>query len=88
MCGIQDYADASSVNLALKLKAPDKEDAPLPLAQDQDGQIELRYFDEKKYLAKTKVKDGQDAYMRHKFNQVASDNFPSNRRVPDVRHAK
>ncbi len=69
------------------LKASGNEEAPA-LLEDQGGQIKLRYFDEKKYLAKTKVREGQDAYSRHKFNQVASDNFPSNRRVPDVRHAK
>lgn len=44
------------------------------------------YFNEKAYIDKKRVKHGQDAYTRHKFNQAVSDDIPSNREIPDVRN--
>lgn len=51
-------------------------------------QLSWRYFDEKGYVAVARIKPGEDAYERHKFNQEASDALPSNRAVPDTRHPK
>ncbi|CAD5118027.1 DgyrCDS6767 [Dimorphilus gyrociliatus] len=44
------------------------------------------YFDEKKYIDKTRIKPGEDAYARNKFNQAASDDIPSGRDIPDARN--
>lgn len=49
-------------------------------------QLSWRYFDEKGYVAVSRVKQGADPYERHKFNQEASDALPSNRAIPDTRH--
>ena len=46
------------------------------------------YFDEGKYIAATKLRPGEDAYKRNKFNQAATDALPSNRAVPDTRNKK
>ena len=45
-----------------------------------------KYFDESSYIEKTKLKPGQDAYKRNKFNQAASDALTSNRNIPDTRN--
>ncbi|ODM95006.1 Polypeptide N-acetylgalactosaminyltransferase 2 [Orchesella cincta] len=43
-------------------------------------------FDQEVYLHGDKVLRGQDAYGKTKFNQVASDNLPIDRSIPDTRH--
>jgi len=48
--------------------------------------LQWQYFDERAYVDKTKLKPGQDAYARNKFNQAACDQLMSNRDVPDSRH--
>lgn len=45
-------------------------------------------FDVDKYLEKTKIHPGEDAYNRNKFNQLASDKTQMDRNVPDSRQAK
>ena len=50
-----------------------------------DSDIEWQYFDEKSYIEAKAVKPGEDAYVRNKFNQAASDKLPSNRAIPDTR---
>lgn len=45
-------------------------------------------FDVGKYIAKTKLKPGEDEYGRNKFNQKASDETSMDRGVPDTRHFK
>ena len=37
------------------------------------------------YINGNKLKPGEDAYNRNKFNQAASDKIVSNREVPDTR---
>ncbi|GAV00253.1 hypothetical protein RvY_11130 [Ramazzottius varieornatus] len=49
------------------------------------GQMPWRQFDVAAYLQATAVKIGQDAYVRNKFNQVASDKLPVDRHVTDTR---
>jgi len=52
-----------------------------------DGdKLQWQYFDERAYVDKTKLRPGQDAYARNKFNQAASDQLKSNREIPDSRH--
>ena len=51
-------------------------------------QLHWQYFDEREYVDKTRVKPGEDAYGKNKFNQVASDNLKSNRDIPDTRHPR
>jgi len=61
-----------------------------------DGQAELftpfstlsSYLDEVAYVAAGGLRQGDDAYSRNKFNQLASDSLRSNRPVPDTRNAK
>jgi len=48
--------------------------------------LQWQYFDERAYVDKTKLRPGQDAYARNKFNQAASDQLKSNREIPDSRH--
>ena len=49
-------------------------------------QVPWEKFDEKAYIDKKRVRVGEDAYARNKFNQQASDDISSNRAVPDTRH--
>lgn len=44
-----------------------------------------QYFDERLYIAGNALADGEDSYVRNRFNQRASDLLPSNRDVPDTR---
>ena len=46
------------------------------------------YFDEQGYIDATRVKEGQDAYGKHAFNQEVSDNIPAGRPVSDYRHSQ
>lgn len=57
------------------------------LSEVSDGidSIDWQYFDERSYIEAKIVKEGEDAYARNKFNQVASDRLPSNRFIPDTR---
>lgn len=52
----------------------------------ENDKLQWQYFDERAYVDKTKLKPGQDAYARNKFNQAASDQLMSNREIPDSRH--
>jgi len=52
----------------------------------ENDKLQWQYFDERAYVDKTKLKPGQDAYARNKFNQAASDQLKSNREIPDSRH--
>lgn len=45
-------------------------------------------FDQTKYIQKTLVAPGGDAYARNKFNQVASDKLSMDRSFSDTRHSQ
>jgi hypothetical protein len=45
------------------------------------------FFDKESYLDGDRVHRGQDAYAKTKFNQLASDNLPIDRIIPDTRNA-
>ncbi|XP_012939723.1 polypeptide N-acetylgalactosaminyltransferase 2 [Aplysia californica] len=55
------------------------------VVQEEEGVVWTE-FDEEKYVAKTRLRPGEDPYTRNKFNQKASDGTRSNRDVPDTRH--
>ena len=56
---------------------------------DSDSEkLKWQYFDEKVYVDKTRVQQGQDAYAKNKFNQAACDKLKSNRDIPDTRHTR
>lgn len=85
-------------NRALRLKenavaTQDTEDSPGPVMQmalqsfeTTDGRMNWNYFDESSYIAKGGLREGEDPYVRNRFNQEASDNLPSNREIPDTRN--
>ena len=50
-----------------------------------EAEIDWQYFDEHTYIEAKSVKEGEDAYARNKFNQLASDRIASNRHIPDTR---
>ena len=50
-----------------------------------EAEIDWQYFDEHTYIEAKAVKEGEDAYARNKFNQLASDRIASNRNIPDTR---
>lgn len=50
-----------------------------------DNRQAWQYFDEKSYVRGNALKEGEDPYLRNKFNQQASDQLPSNREIPDTR---
>ena len=54
----------------------------------EDTRLKWQYFDEKSYVDKTRIRPGQDAYARNKFNQAASDQLKSDRSIMDSRHPK
>jgi hypothetical protein len=54
----------------------------------QKDKLKWQYFDEKSYIDKTRIRPGQDAYARNKFNQEASDQLKSDRGIMDSRHPK
>ena len=60
----------------------------LQLDDATSDKLKWQYFDELKYTDKTRIRPGQDAYQRNKFNQAASDKLKSNRDVPDTRHTR
>jgi hypothetical protein len=45
----------------------------------------LEFFDQEGYLAGDRTHRGQDNYAKTKFNQLASDNLPMDRSIPDTR---
>lgn len=51
-----------------------------------DGRITWNYFDEAGYIARGGLREGEDPYVRNRFNQEASDSLPSNREIPDTRN--
>jgi len=55
---------------------------------DSSANSSLLYFNEESYIAKGRLKPGEDAYHSNKFNQDASDKLLSNRPIPDYRHKK
>lgn len=65
-------------NEALRLKAKDVEST----------KASWKYFDEKKYINKKSLLPGDDVYAKNKFNQRESDRLPSDRPIPDTRHAQ
>uniref|UniRef100_A0A8D8G6T3 Polypeptide N-acetylgalactosaminyltransferase n=2 Tax=Culex pipiens TaxID=7175 RepID=A0A8D8G6T3_CULPI len=44
------------------------------------------YFDEMEYIQKGSLQQGEDPYLRNRFNQQASDSLKSNRELPDTRN--
>jgi polypeptide N-acetylgalactosaminyltransferase len=52
-----------------------------------DGRLTWNYFDEAGYVSRGGLRQGEDPYVRNRFNQEASDNLPSNREIPDTRNA-
>lgn len=51
-----------------------------------DGRLTWNYFDEAAYIARGGLREGEDPYVRNRFNQEASDHLPSNRDIPDTRN--
>lgn len=51
-----------------------------------DGRLTWNYFDEAAYVSRGGLREGEDPYVRNRFNQEASDNLPSNRDIPDTRN--
>lgn len=50
------------------------------------GRVSWDYFDENAYVSRGALREGEDPYLRNRFNQQASDALPSNRDIPDTRH--
>ncbi|KAH8338710.1 hypothetical protein KR074_010974 [Drosophila pseudoananassae] len=57
----------------------------LPVAPSGRG-TEIEYFDEAGYIRAGALRNGEDPYIRNRFNQEASDSLPSNREIPDTRN--
>lgn len=55
---------------------------------DEEERDDVRWqdFDSESYLNKQRLKPGQDAYARNKFNQQSSDDTKPDREVPDTRN--
>ena len=64
---------------------PNNEDLVLTSMGSSEAEIDWQYFDEHTYIEAKAVKEGEDAYARNKFNQLASDRIASNRNIPDTR---
>lgn len=47
----------------------------------------INYFNELEYISKGYLANEENAYVRNKFNQLASDSIPSDRSIPDTRHS-
>ncbi|CAH0561150.1 unnamed protein product [Brassicogethes aeneus] len=76
------------------LEVPVSGNAPgpnVPLAlqsfETTDGRLTWNYFDEGGYVSRAGLREGEDPYVRNRFNQEASDSLPSNREIPDTRNA-
>jgi len=81
--GVRDVK--TSASSAVTAVIPSDSAARDGLTHESD-KLHWQYFDERAYVEKTKLKAGQDAYSRNKFNQAASDRLKSNREIPDSRH--
>ncbi|XP_017014118.2 polypeptide N-acetylgalactosaminyltransferase 2 [Drosophila takahashii] len=57
----------------------------LPVAPSGRG-TEVEYFNEAGYIRAGALRNGEDPYIRNRFNQEASDALPSNRDIPDTRN--
>lgn len=55
---------------------------------NDENKISWKYFNERDYISKATVAPNGDAYIRNKFNQLASDRIPSNRNIADTRNYK
>lgn len=55
-------------------------------AQTSPGRVSWDYFDERAYINRGGLREGEDPYLRNRFNQQASDSLPSNRDIPDTRN--
>lgn len=55
-------------------------------AETTDGRLSWNYFDEEGYVSRSGLRQGEDPYIRNRFNQEATDNLPSNREIPDTRN--
>ena len=53
---------------------------------EEKDDVSWQKFDSDSYLSKQRLKPGQDAYARNKFNQQSSDNTKPDREVPDTRN--
>ncbi|CAD5233080.1 unnamed protein product [Bursaphelenchus xylophilus] len=53
--------------------------------QPRGEQVPWMEFDQEKFLAKGRLKEGEDRYEKNKFNQAASDSIPMNREIIDSR---
>ncbi|KAK9871039.1 hypothetical protein WA026_009997 [Henosepilachna vigintioctopunctata] len=96
----EDCEETPGENRALRLKEgitlPSQYDevglvpgGQLPLqgsAETTDGRLTWNYFDEEGYVSRAGLRQGEDPYIRNRFNQEASDNLPSNREIPDTRN--
>lgn len=57
-------------------------------SQTFDGRLSWDYFDERAYISRGALREGEDPYVRNRFNQQASDSLPSNRDIPDTRNPR
>ncbi|KAL3265764.1 hypothetical protein HHI36_009965 [Cryptolaemus montrouzieri] len=71
----EDLASIPGVQLALQGSS-----------ETTDGRLTWNYFDEEGYISRSGLRQGEDPYVRNRFNQEASDNLPSNREVADTRN--
>uniref|UniRef100_A0A1B0DJW9 Uncharacterized protein n=1 Tax=Phlebotomus papatasi TaxID=29031 RepID=A0A1B0DJW9_PHLPP len=60
--------------------------APIALVPETSPRLSWDYFDEAGYIARGGLRNGEDPYLRNRFNQQASDLLPSNREIPDTRN--
>lgn len=60
---------------------------PLASYSEIAPRISWDYFDEHGYIKRGSLRQGEDPYIRNRFNQQASDALPSNRDIPDTRNA-
>ncbi|XP_060530797.1 polypeptide N-acetylgalactosaminyltransferase 2-like [Cylas formicarius] len=92
----EEYISADSLNVVAASASafnsdgpelPDDSNYPLALQnfETTDGRLTWNYFDELGYIARAGLKQGEDPYVRNRFNQQASDSLPSNREIPDTR---
>lgn len=56
--------------------------------ESSSSRVTWDYFDETGYVQRGRLRQGEDPYLRNRFNQQASDALSSNRIIPDTRNAK